>query len=116
MTTTKSLPVPVVLPGDAVEQLAWRPLPGAAGVRVKPLCSVPGSSAGLLEMAPGSAEPTHWHALGSHHVWVLAGSVTVESTHLGPGSYLHLPADVLHQVIDDGEGSTLFYVFDSIEN
>jgi hypothetical protein len=41
---------------------------------------------------------------------VLAGSVRSEGTHLGVGSYLHVPAGLLHEFDDEGNGCTMFYV------
>ena len=110
MTTTKPLPVPVLLPAARVDALPWADLPGSPGVRIKPICVVESTRAGLLQLAAGAVEPTHMHPDGEHHLWVLSGSLTVEGTHLSAGSYLHIPAGLRHHLQDDGSGCTLLYV------
>lgn len=94
-----------------VDHLPWQPLPGCQGVSTKVVSDVDGDVAGLLRLGPGAQEVRHVHAHGSHHLWVLSGSVLVGGTPLPEGSYLHVPAGVAHDLRDCGDGSTLFYVF-----
>ena len=111
MTLTRPSPVPVLLPEQLIDALRWEPLPGSVGVRVKQICSGPGWASGLLQLAPGGSEAMHTHPDGEHHLWVLSGSVRTEDTHLGVSSYLHIPAQLRHQLRDEGNGCTLFYVY-----
>lgn len=111
MTLTRPSPVPVLLPEQRIDGMPWEPLPGSVGARVKQVCTGPGWATGLLQLAPGGSEMTHMHPDGEHHLWILSGSVTTEGTHLGVGSYLHVPAHLRHQLLDEGNGCTIFYVY-----
>lgn len=109
--TTRSVPTVYAAPHDVVDRLPWQPLPGCVGVSTKLVCDVDGDVAGLLRLLPGAKEVPHVHGHGSHHLWVLSGGVVVEDTPLPAGSYLHVPAGLVHELRDAGDGSTLFYVF-----
>ena len=110
MTLIHPSPVPVLLSERQIAEMPWEPLPGSSGVRIKQICTGPGWATGLLQLAPGAKEPAHVHADSDHHLWVLAGSAWTESTHVGVGSYLHLPAGLRHELVDEGNGCTLLYV------
>ena len=109
--STRSIPTVFAAPREVVDHLPWQPLPGCDGVSTKVVVDVDGDVAGLLRLLPGAQEVQHVHGHGSHHLWVLSGSVVVEDTPLPAGSYLHVPAGLVHDLRDAGEGSTLFYVF-----
>ena len=96
---------------QVVDHLPWQPLPGCTGVSTKVISDVDGDVAGLLRLAPSAQEVQHVHGHGSHHLWVLSGSVVVGGMPLPEGSYLHVPAGLVHDLHDAGDGSTLFYVF-----
>jgi quercetin dioxygenase-like cupin family protein len=110
MTTIPS-PTLFVVPREAVERLSWQPLPGGGGVEHRAVYVGDGVVAGQLRLGPGAREPRHLHGHGEHHVWVLEGEVVVDDTRLAAGSYLHVPAHLMHQLVDTGSGSLLFYVF-----
>lgn len=109
--TTRPSPTVFAAPREAVDALPWQPLPGCQGVSTKVVVDVDGDVAGLLRLDPGAQEVQHVHGHGSHHLWVLSGAVVVEDTPLPTGSYLHVPAGLVHDLRDAGDGSTLFYVF-----
>lgn len=96
---------------SVVDHLPWQALPGCEGVSTKVVADVDGDVAGLLRLAPNAQEVAHVHGHGSHHLWVLSGSVVVGGMPLPEGSYLHVPAGLVHDLHDAGDGSTLFYVF-----
>lgn len=101
-----------LVPYSDVDKLPWHKLAGAVGVDCKTLYAAESAVAGLLRLRPGAEEPSHLHLDREHHLWVLAGSVTVGGTELVAGSYLHVPAGVRHTLHDGGTGSLLFYVHD----
>ena len=109
--TTHPSPTLFLVPRPRVGDLPWEVFPGGVGVEYKVLYDAAGTAAGLLRMRPGGHEVSHVHLHGEHHLWVLAGSVTVDDTVLPVDSYLHVPAHLQHALRDSGEGSLLFYVF-----
>jgi uncharacterized RmlC-like cupin family protein len=106
-----SVPTVFLAPPDVVDGMPWQPLPGCHGISTKLVCDADGAVAGLLRLQPGAREVAHLHGHGSHHLWVLSGTVVVEDTPLPAGSYLHVPAGLLHDLRDAGEGSQVLYVF-----
>jgi mannose-6-phosphate isomerase-like protein (cupin superfamily) len=108
MTFTHPSPVAVLLSEQVIVELPAEALPGSTGVRIKQICTGPGWSTGLLQLGPKAHEAAHVHADSEHHLWVVAGSVRTEGTHLGVGSYLHVPAGLRHEFDDEGNGCTMF--------
>ena len=104
-------PTLFLVPRQRVAELEWEPLPGHDGVDHRALYRDAHSVAGVLRLRPGAGELTHLHLHGEHHLWVLAGSVTIDDTVLGTDSYLHIPSGLTHRLVDLGAGSMLFYVF-----
>lgn len=110
MTTTMPATL-FMVPRHRVTELAWDLVPSDGGVQHRVLFQDGRSVAGLLRLHPGAGEVKHLHVDGEHHLWVLEGLVSVDDTSLPAGSYLHVPAGLLHRVTDAGGGSLLFYVF-----
>lgn len=110
MTTTVPATLFMVPPARAAE-LPWDVVPGDGGVQHRVLFEDGRTVAGLLRFHAGAEELKHIHVDGEHHLWVLEGGVTVDDTFLPSGSYLHVPAGLMHRVSDPGGGSLLFYVF-----
>lgn len=109
---TRPSPTLFAVPAEAVERLAWQAMPGANGVvEHRAVFLGEGVVAGQLRFGPGAREARHLHGHGEHHVWVLQGTVLTDDTVLPAGSYLHVPAHLLHQLVDAGSGSLVFYVF-----
>lgn len=69
---------------------------------------------GLLEIAPGSAVPTHQHPHEQAGV-LITGSLTFtvgeESQELGPGGTWCIPGNVQHSVVAGPQGAVLVDVF-----
>lgn len=69
-------------------------------------------AAGVMWVEAGARVPGHVHEAASHHIWILEGRARVEQRTLGPGSYLHVPAGVHHEL--DGlapGGFSMFYLY-----
>jgi quercetin dioxygenase-like cupin family protein len=60
----------------------------------------------LLKFDPGAKYPFHNHPDGEE-LFVLEGSVTIESAELSAGDYLYTPAGFKHSVFSE-KGSVLF--------
>jgi mannose-6-phosphate isomerase-like protein (cupin superfamily) len=109
--TTHPTPTLFLVPRQRINELPWEPIPPMPGVEHRVLYQDDHAIAGLLRLHAGAGELTHMHAEGEHHLWVLAGSVTVDDTTLSANSYLHVPSGLTHRVADTGAGSLIFYVF-----
>jgi len=109
MTTA---PNPTVLDAHAVEQLPFEPLGPMEGVVHKVLWRNDTSMAGVLTVKPGHRLGAHTHRMNHHHVWVLEGHATILGKHLGPGSYVHIPSGVEHDIhASASEGCTVYYLY-----
>lgn len=101
----------VIGPAD-VDRMPWQPLRGLAGVEHKVLWRSGEMVVGLVQLAPGAAEPGHVHHDADHHVHVLRGSATVADRPAPTGSFVYVPAGVAHSTVaGDPEGCTLFYTY-----
>jgi hypothetical protein len=72
---------------DGVATLPWRPFAGRAGMCDRVLWQDPTgkSYAGLLHMDPGTSVPFHIDPRGTHHLWVVSGSCTIDGRILEAG-------------------------------
>jgi quercetin dioxygenase-like cupin family protein len=105
--------IPVVLTADAVAGIEPVPLgvPGG-GVTHRVLWRSETSMAGVLTVDGGSRLGTHAHRVNHHHMWVLDGHATVLGTDVGPGSYVHVPSGVEHDIDATAtDGCTVFYLY-----
>ena len=101
-----------VLSTDAVEHLAWGPLGHLEGVQHKVLWSDATSMAGVLTVGAGHHLGTHAHRMNHHHMWVLDGHAVILGQFLGPGSYVHIPSGVEHDIdATDTDGCTVYYLY-----
>ncbi len=102
----------VVLPRQAIEALPVEPLGHLAGVTHRVLWRDGTSMAGVLTVAGGHRLGAHAHRVNRHHMWVLEGRAVILGSELGPGSYVHIPSGVEHDIDATGtEGCTVFYVY-----
>ncbi len=54
----------------------------------------------------------HHHGHANHHAWVVEGHCEVLGRILGPGSYVHIPAGLDHDIVAVGpSGATVFYLY-----
>lgn len=103
---------PIALVPDAVAAVPLEPVEGLAGVRQRVLWRSGESVAGELELDPGQHVEAHVHHHAHHHEWVVAGTIRVLGRDLGPGSYVHVPAGVDHDMVVVGDAHVrLFYVY-----
>ena len=108
-TTTRQ---PVVLTSEAIAVLPSVPLGPLEGVTHRVLWRNDASMAGVLTVEPGRHLGAHTHRANHHHMWVLDGRATILGTELGPGSYVHIPSGVEHDIdAARTDGCTVFYLY-----
>jgi quercetin dioxygenase-like cupin family protein len=102
----------VVLDSAAIERLPQQQLHGLADILTRVVWRSGESLAGVMEVAPGEQLPSHVHADGHHHVWVLSGTARILGVGVGPGSYVHVPAGMEHAVEEvSAAGLRVFYLY-----
>src|SRR5690606_12317712 len=89
---------PTILSSDDVAELPELPLGNLAGVTLRILWQDGTSIAGVLTVEPGHHLGAHTHRVNHHHIWVLDGVARILGRELGPGSYVHIPAGVEHDI------------------
>jgi mannose-6-phosphate isomerase-like protein (cupin superfamily) len=105
-------PQPIVLTPEAIVTLPVEPLGPQAGVTHRVLWRNATSMAGVLTVEPGCHLGLHAHRVNHHHMWVLEGHATILGTELGPGSYVHIPSGVEHDIVASGtDGCTVYYLY-----
>ena len=68
--------------------------------------------AGVLTVEAGHRLGAHAHRVNHHHLWALSGRATILGTELGPGSYVHAPSGVEHDIDACSTGGcTVFYLY-----
>jgi uncharacterized RmlC-like cupin family protein len=103
---------PTVLTPAAIEMIPAEPLGRLEGVVHRVLWSDDGSMAGVLTVEGGRQLGRHAHRVNEHHMWVLAGGAEILGTHVGPGSYVHIPSGVEHDIdARSSHGCTVFYLY-----
>lgn len=108
--TTKTSPT--VLTAPDVDSVPVEPLGHVDGVAHRVLWQTGDAIAGLMTVAAGRRLGKHAHRINHHHVWVVDGHATVLGRLLGPGSYVHIPAGVAHDVdATETDGCTVFYLY-----
>jgi mannose-6-phosphate isomerase-like protein (cupin superfamily) len=110
MTTTR----PTVLTSEAISALPpgslMTRLGPAEGVTNRTLWSTETSMACVMTVHAGHRLGTHTHRINEHHIWVVDGRATVLGKELGPGSYVHIPNGVAHDLdATNTDGCTVFY-------
>lgn len=103
---------PVVLPADEVAALPVEPLGHLEGIGNQVLWRDASSMAGVLTIEAGHHLGAHTHRVNHHHVWVLDGRATILDEELDPGSYVHIPAGVEHDMSASDDGPCrIFYLY-----
>jgi quercetin dioxygenase-like cupin family protein len=118
MTTTNANTAsrPVVFTREAIASIPMVPLGPMEGVLHKELWRSKSSTSGVLMIEEGHHLGAHTHRFNHHHMWVMQGHAAILGAHLGPGSYVHIPPGVEHDIDATGtEGCTLFYVYERPE-
>ena len=88
----------VVLGSAQVEAIPEVALAGVPGVANRVLWHDGTSMAGVLRVPAGVHLGAHTHRANHHHFWVLEGSAEVLGAVVGPGSYVHVPSGVEHDI------------------
>lgn len=103
---------PVVLTPLAIAELPEEPLGLLEGVTHRVLWRDESSMAGVLTVQAGRHLGAHTHRVNHHHIWVLAGEPIVLGRQLGPGSYVHIPSGVEHDIEAPEDGAcTVLYLY-----
>ena len=111
--TTTAPAVPVVLTAEAIDALPLVPLDQSIeGVTHRVLWRTATSMAGAMTVAPGHRLGGHTHRLNHHHMWMLEGHAEILGVMVGPGSYIHVPAGIEHDLDARAtSGCTVFYLY-----
>jgi quercetin dioxygenase-like cupin family protein len=103
---------PIVLTADAIAALPVEELGALDGATHRVLWRNDTSMAGVLTVAGGHRLGTHSHRLNHHHIWVLDGQAVVLGHVVSPGSYVHIPSGVDHDIdATASAGCTVFYLY-----
>ena len=103
---------PVVLTPEQVAVLPLVPLGTNAGVTHRVLWSSGTSMAGVMRVEEGHRLGVHTHRANHHHMWILDGRATILGSELDPGSYVHIPSGVEHDIDASAtDGCTLLYLY-----
>jgi quercetin dioxygenase-like cupin family protein len=104
--------LPTIFDPDAIDRLPWLPLGPMEGVVHKVLWHNDTSMAGVLKVDAGHHLGAHTHRVNHHHMWVLDGYVRILGADLSPGSYVHIPSGVEHDIDASASGGcTVFYLY-----
>ena len=94
----------VVLDARSIAGLDWQPFPDHLGVDYKLLWTSGWSVAGVMRIREGASLRDHAHRRAHHHIWVQSGTADILGQRVGPGTYLHIPAGVIHGIRGVGPG------------
>ena len=103
---------PVVLTPEAVAALPVEPLGHLEGVSHRVLWRDGTSMVGVMTIQAGHRLGAHAHRVNHHDMWVLEGRATILGAELGPGSYVHIPSGIEHDIdATTTGGCTVFYLY-----
>lgn len=114
MNATTPFPVgPVVLTAADIAALPLVPLdPSIAGVTHRIVWRNETSIAGVMTIEGGHHLGRHAHRANHHHIWIIDGAVEILGTVVGPGGYVHVPAQLEHDLDARATaGCTLLYLY-----
>jgi quercetin dioxygenase-like cupin family protein len=101
-----------LLSTEQIEQLPITALGDIDGVTNRVLWRDATSMAGVLTVEGGHQLGRHAHRANHHHFWVLDGRAEVCGTVVQPGSYVHIPAGVEHDIdARTTDGCTVYYLY-----
>jgi quercetin dioxygenase-like cupin family protein len=101
-----------VVTAAAVEALPVAPLGDLPGIGNRVLWQDGSSIAGVLDVAAGHRLGAHTHRVNHHHLWVIDGAAQILGEEVGPGSYVHVPSGVEHDIDATGTGGCrVFYLY-----
>lgn len=97
MDATQVRPTTILTP-EEIERLPAEPLGDIPGVANQLLWRDAHSMQGILTIEGGHHLGAHTHRVNHHHVWVVDGIARILGRDLPPGSYVHIPAGVEHDM------------------
>jgi quercetin dioxygenase-like cupin family protein len=101
-----------LLSAEQIGQLPTVPLGNLEGITNRVLWRDATSMAGVLTVEEGHELGAHTHRANHHHFWVLDGKAEVLGTMVEPGSYVHIPAGIEHNIdARQTEGCTVYYLY-----
>jgi quercetin dioxygenase-like cupin family protein len=107
-----SVPGPTVLTAAEITEIPSERLGSIEGVTHRVLWRSDTSMAGVLTVEAGHRLGAHAHRVNHHHLWVLDGHASILGTEVGPGSYVHVPSGVEHDIdASASNGCTVFYLY-----
>ncbi len=103
---------PTVLSADAISHLPQESFGSDPGSAHRVLWRNETSMAGVLTVDAGHRIATHAHRAHHHHVWLVDGHANVLAENVGPGSYVHIPRGIAHDIdATSSDGCTVFYLY-----
>jgi mannose-6-phosphate isomerase-like protein (cupin superfamily) len=103
---------PTVRNAEDIAELPVEPLGELPGIGNRVLWQDATSIAGVMTVAAGHRLGTHAHRENSHHMWILEGAAVILGEKLGPGSYVHIPSGLDHDIDATGtDGCTVYYLY-----
>ena len=103
---------PTVLTAAEVEAVPGTRLGTIEGVLNHVLWSDSEATSGWLIVRAGHHLGAHHHRAHDHHMWVLEGHAEIVDTKLAAGSYVHIPAGVVHDIDASAtEGCKVYYLY-----
>jgi mannose-6-phosphate isomerase-like protein (cupin superfamily) len=104
--------LPFVLTADAINALPVERLGSISGVSHRVVWRNESSMAGVMAIDAGHHLGVHRHRANHHHMWILTGRARILDVDVAPGSYVHVPSGVDHDIdATETEGCTLFYLY-----
>lgn len=102
----------IALGPQEIDALPSNPLGDRVGVGLRVLWTDGTSQTGVLRVDPGQRLGRHTHRRHHHDYWLAAGHADVLGRWLGPGSYVHIPAGVEHDIdATETEGCTIYFAY-----
>lgn len=112
ITPRPTIARPTVLTPENIHDLPAERLGQLAGVSHRVLWRDATSMAGVLTVLAGHRLGPHTHRVNHHHLWVLDGHASILGNRLGPGSYVHIPSGIEHDIDATSTGGcTVFYLY-----
>ena len=103
---------PIVLSADHIADLPMERLGDVVGVDNVTLWTDGASVTGVLTVAGGRRLGRHARRTHLHHMWVLDGEAVIADQRLGPGSYVHVPSGIEHDIdASETDGVTVYYAY-----
>ncbi len=98
-----------------LDRLPGQGLGSIPGVSVHDIWHSATCRAGVLRIHAGYHLGEHTHQAHHHHMWITEGAADIGHRRLTPGTYVHVPAGVAHDVDATGtDGCTLFFLYEGL--